>query len=163
MCLGLLDNLVSVLNISGSYSRSLNARPVFFPWSCDNPGQGVVSIEGLAQVQASPHVASPRLSPSFSLLCFSHSCRSSCSPPPTQHQALTLRRKGPPGARQASGPRVSGLVSRYFCTCPQARLGPQVASGRYNLQLSLGISSSINFQSPPCSSHGLVVGMLGTS
>lgn len=61
MCLGLLDNLVSVLNISGSYSRSLNARPVFFPWSCDDPGQGVVSIEGLAQVQASPHVASPWL------------------------------------------------------------------------------------------------------
>lgn len=58
MCLGLLDNLLSVLNILGTYSRLLNADSSHGP---DDPGQGVVSPEGLAQVQASPHVASPCL------------------------------------------------------------------------------------------------------
>lgn len=103
--------------------------------------QGVLSLEKLALRSGfSPRHTSPRppaeLNPSFSPL-FSCSCRSSSSPRPTRPRAPIPRRKGPPGARPASGPRVSGLVLRYFCACPQIHPDPQVGSEGYNLQLCI--------------------------
>ncbi|VFV31749.1 peroxisome proliferator-activated [Lynx pardinus] len=82
----------------------------------------------------------------------SHCCRNSSSPRPTRPQAPIPRRKGPPGARQASGPRVSGLVLRYFC--PQISRGPQVGFEGYNLQLYIRgcqVQSTCGFL--PCASH----------
>ena len=148
-------SLLSVLSTLGTYSRSLNT---LFPWSCDDPGSGHAQSQeassGLRLLpkicfSVSPRRAHPQLRSS---LCFSCSCRNSSSPRPTRPQAPIPRRKGPPGARQASGPRVSGLVLRYFC--PQISRGPQVGFEGYNLQLYIrGCQVQSTWGFPPCASQ----------
>ena len=120
--------------------------------------QGALSPKKLALGSGfSPRYASPcppaELTPSSApLSALSCSCRNSSSPRPTRPQAPIPRRKGPPGARQASGPRVSGLVLRYFC--PQISRGPQVGFEGYNLQLYIrGCQVQSTWGFPPCASH----------
>lgn len=102
------------------------------------------------------HVPWLWLSPSSSPLCFSCSCRNSCSPHPTQRQTPTSRRKGLPGARQASGPKASGLMSRYCHMCSQTHAGPQ---GRGRVQppsLFMGIKFNqlpVPLLAPPLPQH----------